>query len=46
MQINKANKLIEQTQYSEAVKVLEKYKEDDDVKKLYDDAAYMASDEG
>ena len=45
MQINKANKLIEQTQYSEAVKVLEKYK-DDDVKKLYDDAAYMASDEG
>ena len=46
MQINKANKLIEQTQYSEAVKVLEKYKDDDDVKKLYDDAAYMASDEG
>lgn len=46
MQINKANKLIEQTQYSEAVKVLEKYKNDDDVKKLYDDAAYMASDEG
>lgn len=46
MQISKANKLIEQTQYSEAVKVLEKYKEDDDVKKLYDDAAYMASDEG
>lgn len=46
MQINKANKLIEQTQYSEALKVLEKYKDDDDVKKLYDDTAYMASDEG
>lgn len=31
MQINKANKLIKQTQYSEALKVLEKYKDDDDV---------------
>lgn len=46
IQLNRANKYMENTQYTKAVKVLEKYKDDDDVKELYDKALFMTTDEG
>lgn len=46
MRLNKAKELINQTQYTEALAILEKYKDDENVKKLYEDTSYMISEEG
>lgn len=46
MRIKKANEYIENYQYSEAVTILEKYKDDDDVKETYENALFMTTDEG
>ena len=46
MQVKKANEYIANYQYSKAVNVLERYKNDDDVKNIYEKAEFMTTDEG
>ena len=46
MRVKRANEYISNYQYSEAVAALEKYKDDDDVKDLYEKAEFMTTDEG
>lgn len=46
LQIKKAQEFITNGDYSSAVVKLERYKDDDDVKELYDNAVFMTTDEG
>ena len=46
LHIQKAQEFINAGKYTEAVIKLENYKDDDDVKEMYDNAAFMTTDEG
>lgn len=46
LHIQKAQEFIDNGKYLEAVTKLEKYKDDEDVKEMYDNAVFMTTDEG
>lgn len=46
LQLKKAQEFISNGDYSSAVVKLERYKDDDDVKELYDNTVFMTTDEG
>ena len=44
--VDKAEEYIANHEYAKAVEKLEKYKDDDDIKEMYEDAVFMTTDEG